>query len=163
MQQSTCGTRKGYRDMGCRCGDCRKWNRDSQRKYVAAVVARDGVTPTQKYRPGATMRGRGECSGCGSLISGVTTESPLCRECRYARNRGSYIHPAVRALVYERDKWVCQICREPIDPALGASDRMSATLDHIECQSWALIPDHSPKNLRMAHRSCNSRRGNRGD
>jgi hypothetical protein len=38
-------------------------------------------------------------------------------------------------------------------------DDWAPSLDHIEPQSWALIPDHSPANLRLAHRWCNSVRG----
>jgi len=44
----------------------------------------------------------------------------------------------------------------PVDAALPPNDRWAATLDHIECQSWALMADHSEANLRLAHRMCNS-------
>lgn len=64
-----------------------------------------------------------------------------------------------RLAIYERDGLVCQLCFEPVDPTLHWSDNMAASLDHIECQSWSLIPDHSPSNLRTAHRLCNSIRG----
>ena len=64
-----------------------------------------------------------------------------------------------RLAIYERDAWTCQLCHEPVDPTLHWSDNMAASLDHIECQSWSLIPDHSPSNLRTAHRLCNSIRG----
>lgn len=74
---------------------------------------------------------------------------------------GAPVPRRVRHEIYERDGWVCQICLAPVDPDLPGSHRMAATLDHIECQSWALIPDHSPQNLRLAHRACNSQRGNR--
>lgn len=67
----------------------------------------------------------------------------------------------VRLAIYDRDGWVCQLCDLPVDRDLHFSHRMAATLDHIECQSWALIPDHSESNLRLAHRSCNAARGNR--
>jgi 5-methylcytosine-specific restriction endonuclease McrA len=69
------------------------------------------------------------------------------------------VPPQVRLAIYERDGWVCQLCHEPVDPDLDQSDVWGATLDHIECQSWALIPDHRPTNLRLAHRWCNSARG----
>lgn len=65
----------------------------------------------------------------------------------------------VRQEVYDRDGWVCQICFEPVDPALDASDQWAATLDHIVPRSYTLIPDDSPENLRLAHRWCNSVRG----
>lgn len=64
-----------------------------------------------------------------------------------------------RLAIYERDAWACQLCHEPVDPTLHWSDNMAASLDHIECQSWALIPNHSTSNLRTAHRLCNSIRG----
>lgn len=70
---------------------------------------------------------------------------------------------AARLAIYERDNWVCQLCAKPVDATLHYSHRMAATLDHIECQSWTLIPDHSPSNLRLAHRGCNARRGNNAD
>lgn len=74
-----------------------------------------------------------------------------------------WITPAKRQAIYERDGWVCQLCSEPVDRTLDSCHRFAATLDHIECQSWALIPDHSPENLRLAHRACNSRRRDRTD
>lgn len=68
---------------------------------------------------------------------------------------------SARLAIYERDGWTCQLCREPVDSTLHWSDNMAASLDHIECQSWALIPDHSPANLRLAHRLCNALRSDR--
>lgn len=61
--------------------------------------------------------------------------------------------------IYERDGWTCQLCMEPVDPALPPGDVWSATLDHIVPQSHMLIPDHSDDNLRLAHLWCNSVRG----
>lgn len=67
-----------------------------------------------------------------------------------------------RLAIYERDGWVCQLCMEPTDRDLMSTDPRNdwaPSLDHIEPQSHALIPDHSPANLRLAHRWCNSVRG----
>ena len=76
--------------------------------------------------------------------------------------RGDFkLSPFARRAIYERDAWTCQLCGDPVDPTLGHSDPWGATLDHIECQSWALIADHSARNLRLAHRMCNSLRGDR--
>lgn len=66
-----------------------------------------------------------------------------------------------RLAIFERDEWTCQICELPLDLLAHWNDPMSPTLDHIEPQSLALIPDHSPDNLRAAHRRCNASRGNR--
>lgn len=57
----------------------------------------------------------------------------LSRKYRRAGSKDQFISRADRLAVYERDQWTCQLCRGPVDPA----------------------------NLRLAHRSCNSARGNR--
>lgn len=83
----------------------------------------------------------------------------IYRENRSRPTRSNWIKPSERRKIYERDDWVCQICFDSVDPSLPSSHRMAATLDHIKPQSLELFPDHSPGNLRLAHRSCNSRRG----
>ena len=70
---------------------------------------------------------------------------------------------ADRLAIYERDGWTCQLCQGPVDSSLHFNDPMAASLDHIAPQSLALTPDHSPGNLRLAHRICNARRGNRSE
>ena len=132
--------------------------------------------------------GEAKCRPCRRLVHGtaksykkrgcrcVECKAAAAKECReyaarykertgkssFARYRpiDSYrwIAPAVRVGVYERDEWTCQLCAEPVDPNLDLNDRMAATLDHIVCRSWVLVPDDSPENLRLAHRACNSRR-----
>lgn len=71
-----------------------------------------------------------------------------------------YISKADRLAIYERDEWTCQLCLEPAPPTTDHLGPWSLTLDHIVCQSWTDEPDHSPSNLRLAHRWCNSVRGN---
>lgn len=90
--------------------------------------------------------------------------TPLCsRRASKARRRlatGRFAAtPRKRMALYIRDGWTCQICKAPVDPEVPDSDPWSPTLDHIEPQSLALIPDHSEGNLRLAHRICNSFRG----
>ena len=80
---------------------------------------------------------------------------------RLPKQRRGRIPGVVRRGVYERDQWTCQLCGLPVDKKLHYLDPMAATLDHIECQSWVLIPDDTPCNLRLAHRSCNSKRGDK--
>lgn len=79
----------------------------------------------------------------------------------HGRARSGRVDAPTRLRVYARDKGVCRLCGQPVDLSLPYRHPLAATVDHIECQSWALIPDHSADNLRLAHRSCNSRRGNR--
>lgn len=85
-----------------------------------------------------------------------------CDECRMSMSaRVSHIPVSVRQEVYERDNWVCQLCGEPVDVTLPANHPLSATLDHIECKSWVLVPDDTARNLRLAHMACNSSRRDR--
>lgn len=83
------------------------------------------------------------------------------------KNRGErrryHLTEADRIAIYERDCWTCQLCREPVEKDEHFNHPLAPTLDHIEPQSLALIPDHSPANLRLAHRICNARRGARFD
>ena len=85
----------------------------------------------------------------------------LSRKYRRPGSEDQFISRADRLAIYERDGWICQLCGLPVDRTLTGRDRMGATLDHIEPRTAVLIPDHSPSNLRLAHRSCNSSRGNR--
>lgn len=107
----------------------------------------------------------GPCAWCGQqfTIVGQVTARYCSRKCQRSSSKARYgqfvIPDGVRTSIYERDDWICQLCREPVDPDLGPSDPWGATLDHIECRSWALVPDDSPSNLRLAHRWCNSVRG----
>jgi hypothetical protein len=107
----------------------------------------------------------GSCKWCGdSFVAPHQREARYCSQrCLKASNkaaRGRFLIAGTkRRAIYERDTWICQLCGDPVDPTLPPSDVWAATLDHIECQSWALIPDHSPSNLRLAHRWCNSVRG----
>lgn len=69
-----------------------------------------------------------------------------------------------RRQVFERDGWTCHICGR-IAPAelIGTNDRLEPTIDHIAPVSLTLFPDNSEGNLKLAHRGCNSMRGNRDD
>lgn len=107
----------------------------------------------------------GPCPWCGehfTAAGGVYCSSRCKTAARFKRRGRGFtfiISPAERQKIYERDGWMCQICMHPVDRALGARNKWSATLDHIEPQSSTLIPDHSPSNLRLAHMWCNAARG----
>lgn len=107
----------------------------------------------------------GPCAWCGTTFTVMYQTNSCYCSLRCARGAGrrrrgySDVARKVRLAVYKRDQWVCQLCHQPVDPTLPITHVWSATLDHIECVSWALIPDHSMGNLRLAHRMCNSIRG----
>jgi 5-methylcytosine-specific restriction endonuclease McrA len=121
-----------YRKNGCRCGICRAAATVESRAFRSRYKERTGKSYVAPSREGGEW---------------------------YQR---AWISKSARLAIYERDGWVCQLCNKPVDPALdGMRDRMAATLDHVECVSWTLVPDHSADNLRLAHRACNSSRRNR--
>lgn len=107
----------------------------------------------------------GNCSWCGDHFT--SPNAKFCsRNCaKYSRDANNphkfSISPVRRAALYERDNWTCQLCFEPVDPTLHYLDAWAATLDHVIPQSWMLVPDHSESNLQLAHRMCNSLKGDR--
>ena len=129
------GTVGSYTRRGCRCDECRRAAADAQRKFRTRFKARTG---------------RSYDAGRARPSKFIPKESAF------------YISPADRLAIYERDGWICQLCFEPVNRDAHYNDNAAPSLDHVECQSWVLIPDHRPENLRLTHRACNCSRGNRG-
>lgn len=152
------GTATGYK-LRCRCAGCREAKRLEMRRYVATVKARDGVSPTQKYRPAVVKRPPGACSECGKALIQAGPVEPMCSPCRKRQNRGLDIKPADRLAIYQRDCWVCGFCGGAVDPSLKSPDPWAPSLDHIIPRSKGGPDDET--NLRIVHRYCNGVRGNR--
>lgn len=74
---------------------------------------------------------------------------------------GPYIPERVRAAVYGRDGYVCQICFAVCDVGGDPNSNSFPSLDHIIPKS--LGGGHTVHNLRTACRGCNSARGARLD
>jgi len=62
--------------------------------------------------------------------------------------------------IYERDKWVCQICQIKVDKNLKWPNQLSPSLDHIIPLSGG--GNHTEDNVQLAHLGCNIRAGIRG-
>lgn len=71
---------------------------------------------------------------------------------RRARLRDAFVEVVDPQVVFERDEGVCGICHGPVD-------RDEFDIDHVE--PLALGGEHSYENVRVAHVSCNRRRGRR--
>lgn len=141
-----------------------KWKRDG----LASPRVRALQAKIEKAAAGTTGGGRvftaGNCTWCGEhfVKAGAKWCSTRCKDsARFAaRSVTAFkISPKARRAIYERDNWTCQLCQKPVDPTLHYLDSWSASLDHVIPQSHQLIPDHSPKALRLAHRWCNGARG----
>jgi hypothetical protein len=66
-----------------------------------------------------------------------------------ARRTLGFVAPVSFKAIWERDRGVCQICHLPVE-------RTEASLDHI--LPLSLGGTHEPRNVRLTHRACNSRR-----
>lgn len=106
------------------------------------------------------------CPWCETTFVARMDHQVHCsRDCGKQRDKHKsgkfWISDNVRYSIYSRDRWLCQLCMEPVDPSLaGTWDDWAPSLDHVVCRSWTEQPDNSPGNLRLAHRWCNSVRGN---
>ncbi len=59
----------------------------------------------------------------------------------------------------DRDGWMCWLCGNPVDPNTPPNTAWAPTVDHVVPKSRGGATE--PANLRLAHRRCNSARGNR--
>lgn len=80
---------------------------------------------------------------------------------RRMRVRAATVEDFAPRDVYERDGWVCQLCRLPIDPGVVWPDSMSPSVDHRV--PLAKGGEHSMANAQAAHLGCNSRKRDRLD
>ena len=171
--------RNRYANLYCtpECRDTHRWAelRASRKQvviYKPPPLWHRAVTAigTDKQRPSRTWT-VGVCPQCGDGFTDIQPQTRFCSPaCARRWHRTAWkiktnriIPPSVRALVYDRDAATCQLCSTRVDMALPPSHPYGPTLDHIICQSWTLIPDHSAQNLRLAHRMCNSIRGDERD
>ncbi len=59
--------------------------------------------------------------------------------------------------IFERDKWICQLCHSPVDSNLEWPDPLYPSLDHV--LPLAANGQHSRTNTQLAHWICNVRKG----
>ena len=78
---------------------------------------------------------------------------------RRARKRNAHNETVYLQVIAQRDKYKCHICRRNVKMNLDNTDKYSPTMDHLIPLS--LGGDHTYANIRLAHRTCNSSKGNR--
>ena len=126
----------GYR-YGCRCEECKSGQAAKMQGYAKSVREEHGVNPT-------TLRRRQFKESNGYWPQAGSSD---------------WISPKIRHSLYARDNWTCQLCNKAIDRDAHWNSDYAPSLDHIIPKSTMLVPDHTPANLRTAHRLCNSLRG----
>lgn len=78
---------------------------------------------------------------------------------RRARLLEAFVADVDPQAIWDRDGGICQLCGDPIDPALPWPEPMSKTLDHVVPLSTG--GTHEPANVQLAHALCNCIKGNR--
>lgn len=71
-----------------------------------------------------------------------------------ARLAGVVFEPVYRWEIYERDEWICQLCKLPVLWFLEWPHDWCAVLDHH--MPLALGGDHVAANVQLAHNMCNA-------
>ena len=83
---------------------------------------------------------------------------------RYRMQRAKKLQVTVEKVlaseIYERDAWVCQLCKKKVNRTLKYPHPLSQSLDHIIPLSRGGA--HSKANVQLAHLSCNVGLGVRG-
>lgn len=107
----------------------------------------------------------GLCEQCGSAIpvEGRIGRRFCSNDCtvrsnqsvRRARRKGLPAEKFSRFEIFERDGWMCHICREAVQRDLSAYGPQSPTMDHLIPLSHPATPGHVKTNVALAHRRCN--------
>lgn len=116
-----------------------------------------------------------DCAVCGEHFASPHTTSTCSAECarakgrldarrakdkRRALERSAYVEPVDRRHVYERDGWLCHLCKKRVDASREVPHPLAPTIDHVVPLSKG--GTHELANVRTAHFICNTRKGNRG-
>lgn len=103
----------------------------------------DPIDPMQQYLNSIEKRKQWEQNNKHKRAMVNLRVYSLARGCVFVED----VYPDI---VYERDNYICQLCKEPTDPK-------TRTIDHIipaSCKG-----EHSYTNCQTAHRVCNIRKG----
>lgn len=76
-----------------------------------------------------------------------------------AKHYGVAYEPINFRLVYELDKWICQLCGQPVDPELKSPEPMRASPDHRIPMAHG--GPHLYSNVQCSHWKCNVTKGDR--
>lgn len=114
----------------------------------------------------------GYCPECGTGVVRIThlNAAGFCsRKCRRRemrrRRRAAVAGPGRKTLgfrsVAERDRWVCQLCGEPVSQDETVPHPLAPTMDHVV--PLARGGAHEMGNVQLAHFICNSVKGDGDD
>lgn len=167
-----CHRQKGLAPRWCEPCRVERWNakRKAMRPWIRAGCCEDCGQPTDRASRAVPRRRCRKCDArrrdpqTNRFISTLKADQAPPGERPFGpawtRRRGQWPDNFTALDIFERDKWVCGICRKKIDRSLRYPHRMSATLDHVVPVIEGGIDSRA--NVRPAHLSCNSSRNHRG-
>jgi 5-methylcytosine-specific restriction endonuclease McrA len=103
---------------------------------------------------------------CPMCATWFVTDNPAHQHCslrcgkraakdkRRAMEREAFVAPVNRQAIYQRDRWVCQLCRKPVARGKAVPHPKAPTIDHIV--PLARGGTHEPANVQLAHYHCNT-------
>lgn len=147
------------------CQSCRRVRENEARRVASGTSAADCLTiihcsdcKLEVRINYSWSRGQFRCDPCQTKA-----DRRVGRHSRH-RRRAAMTHASAERFtdleIYQRDRWMCGICKKRISQRALWPDRMAATIDHLIPVSQG--GPHTRANVRAAHYSCNSARSNRG-
>lgn len=165
---------KGHTDNIRKCRECDKEYAPKQRteSYYCSRNCKDKNRKKEIKAKRIASKFDRICIGCKKNIPRTArADKKWCSEECASKVRGHTSNAARRIKtnepfgtffridIYNRDKWICQICKKPVEKNLSFPNPKRASLDHIIPLSRG--GTHESGNVQLAHLSCNTSKGNR--
>lgn len=147
------------RRVQCGRPDCKRaFDAERARQWHRDYTADTGARYSSKYRERELAYSRRRYEEQPHWRIKYPERGPLVdARRRMLMNQAVKGEPFAAIQVYERDGWMCLLCRTPMDPAIAWPHRMSPSVDHVIALSRG--GEHTLDNVQAAHLGCNSSKG----
>lgn len=165
---------KGQTDDLRECKRCKKEYKPKLRteSFFCSRACKDLYRKEEDKRVRVASKPERVCVGCENIIPKTArADKKWCsEECSLkARSHTMNIQRRIRTSedvqefkrseIYERDGWICQLCKKAVNPKLTFPNPACASLDHVIPLSRG--GGHKTTNVQLAHLRCNTSRGNK--
>lgn len=163
-----------YCSQACVQRDRAGWSTSTELVHVGPVDR-----PRRKPRPEPKRTDwwqflvHGPCAHCGEDFTGMAASigtapifcSTTCAKRaaaarRRARERDAFVEHINRRRIFERDRWICQLCGKRVARTKKVPHDKAPVIDHIIPLRWG--GKHERRNVQCAHFLCNSLKSDGG-
>ena len=141
----------------------RKNNAKKAMEFQRAYKAEHGIWYSRQWEPKRDWEKSRAYSKARNAAIPVRKRYPAAFAAKDARRRMKLAQATVEVFdpmeVFDRDRWVCQLCNEPVDRDAEYPDPGYRSLDHVVPISKG--GEHSRRNTQLAHLGCNIAKSNR--